>query len=145
MLGFQGRRRLCLPFAFALLLAGNSALGHPDLILQIEALDKQIASDPENAELLGKRGDLHRRHQGFEVAADDFRAARAAEPNYALVDFLEAKLMLDVGKPDLAERLLSRYLVTHPEHAFGRLRIWMVNGTSAKPIWPRRLDSGNQR
>ena len=34
---------------------------------------------------------------------------------------------------------------TRGSRGCGRLRIWMVNGTSAKPIWPRRLDSGNQR
>ena len=123
-MGYKGRRWPRLPLVFTLILQASMALGHPDLVLQIEALDKQIASDPENAELLCKRGDLHRRHQDFEAAANDFRAARATEPNYAPIDFLEGELMLDVGKPELAEHLLSRYLVTRPGHAFA----WVLRG-----------------
>lgn len=112
----------------ALLAPANRLFAHPDLLLQIEQLDREIATHPQNAELLARRGDLHRRHQDYAAASSDLNAARAADPGYALVDLLEGSLFLDTGRPDRAEQSLSRYLATHPEHAAAwilRARAWL--------------------
>lgn len=114
---------LCF-IAAVLLIAANSALGHPDLIQQIKALDEQLATDPENVELLCKRGDLHRRHEDFKSAERDFKLARAADPDHAAIDFLEAELLLDMGQPEPAEKMLSRYLSLLPGHGYA----WVLRG-----------------
>lgn len=108
----------------ALLLAAPVLFAHPDLLLQIERLDGEIAADPHNAELLASRGDLYRRHQDYAAAQEDFSAARAADPDYALLDFLEARLMLDTGRPQQARLRLDAYLPAHPGHAAA----WMLRG-----------------
>ena len=101
-----------------------SAFGHPDLLLQIEALDVQIEANSANAELLVKRGDLYRRHQDYEAAAKDFEAAKNADPGYLLLDFYQGRLLLELGDGLGAERRLSRYLDTHPQHAGA----WVLRG-----------------
>ncbi|HKJ16129.1 MAG TPA: tetratricopeptide repeat protein [Xanthomonadales bacterium] len=120
----QGRRSLRLLSLLMLLLACNTAFTHPDLVLQIEALDQQLVADPENVELLCKRGDLYRRHKEFDQAAKDFERARFINPGLPLVDFLEAKLLLDTRDPQAAAELLTRYLSLRPAHSFA----WVLRG-----------------
>ena len=108
----------------AALVTWGPAFTHTDLLLQIEQLDSQIALDPHNAELLAWRGDLYRRHQDYSRAADDFRAARAADPDYALLDFLESRLLLETGKPGEASRYIARYLALDP----GNASAWVLSG-----------------
>ena len=93
------------------------AWSHPDLLLQIEELDLAILSHPRDADLLARRGDLYRRHEDFAAAALDLAAARAAQPDYPLLDLYEGMLLLDTGNPAGAEALLSRYLRNHPQQA----------------------------
>ena len=57
-----------------------TAFAHPDLVLQIEALDIQLESNPTDSESLIKRGDLYRRHEDYNAAATDFAAARKINP-----------------------------------------------------------------
>jgi hypothetical protein len=65
------------------------AWSHPDL-LQIEELDLALAPRPKDADLLARRGDLYRQHEDYAAAALDLAAARAAQPDYPLLDLFEA-------------------------------------------------------
>ncbi len=107
---------------FASLLIILSALvtpawSHSDLLLQIEELNLAVASRQTDAELLVRRGELYRRHEDFAAAAVDLAAARAAQPDYPLLDLYEGMLLLDTGEPAGAEELLGRYLQDHPRQA----------------------------
>jgi predicted Zn-dependent protease len=90
---------------------------HPDLLEQIALLDQQIAQQPDNAALRVARGDLHRRHGDHEAAARDFAAARSIQPDFATLALQQARLLLEVGDPAGAERLLTQDLAVHPERA----------------------------
>lgn len=105
--------------ALLILLAAltSPAWGHPDLMVQIEALDAQLEAQPGNVELLLKRGDLYRRHQDYTAAARDFNTARSIDPSHPEIDFYAGRLSLAVGDGMEAERLLARYLADHPHHA----------------------------
>lgn len=100
------------------------AVAHTDIELQIETITRQLEIDPGNAELLLKRGDLHRRHVDYEAAALDFAAARQADPGVPMADFFEGRLALETGALETALALLGRHLETHPEHAAA----WVLHG-----------------
>lgn len=98
----------------AALLAATAARAHPDLLAQIERLDAQIRAQPDRADLLIHRGDLHRRHEDFAAAAQDFEAARALAPDDPELDFHQGRLALEAGDPEAAGRYLDRYLAARP-------------------------------
>lgn len=107
--------RVCLLIVLSTL--ALPAWSHPDLLLQIEELDLALVSNPADADLLTRRGDLYRRHEDFAAAALDLAAARTAQPDYPPLDLYEGMLLLDTGNPAGAEELLSRYLREHPQQA----------------------------
>jgi len=98
------------------LLLAPAAFAHPDLTAQINRLSEQIQAEPENVELLIRRGDLHRRHEEYAAAARDFEAARALAPNHPEIDFYQGRLGLEAGDIDAAARYLDRYLAENPLH-----------------------------
>ena len=112
-----GPRLLVRLACFLLLGLASPAWAHPDLLEQIEALDALLLADPNNSELLAERGDLHRRHEDYSAASRDFAAARASQSGYDLLDFYEARLLLETSQAAEAEELLNRYLLLHPQHA----------------------------
>lgn len=95
------------------------AWAHPDLLLQIEELSRQLQAEPYRADLLGRRGDLYRRHGDFTSAAADLARARLAQPGYPALDYFEALLLLDTEQPGAAAQILDRYLANQPEDASG--------------------------
>ena len=104
-----------------------SALAHPDLILQIEALDLQIKSSPTDTELLIKRGDLYRRHESYPAAASDFATVRKIDPDNSLLDFYAGHLLFDSGDFEAAELHFEKHLNNHSEHA----KAWGLRGETA--------------
>lgn len=96
------------------LLAAATALAHPDLAVQIEALDHAIGAQPGHASLYLRRGDLHRRHGDFAAAEVDFATARQLDPALAALDWREARALVDAGRPAEGEALLDRYLLLNP-------------------------------
>jgi len=102
----------------------STVVGHPDILAQIEELDRQLVEHPGDARLLVKRGDLNRRHQDYEAAQIDFTKARRADPGYPELDFFEGRLLLESGDPQRAVELLGRYLATKPQHA----NAWLLRG-----------------
>ena len=97
-------------------LLAPAAFAHSDLLAQIERLDDQIQAQPENAEWLIRRGDLHRRHEDYAAAARDFEAARALAPDHSEIDFYQGRLGLETADFDAAARYLERYLAANPRH-----------------------------
>lgn len=107
--------RACLLIVLSML--ASPAWTHPDLLLQIEELDRALASRPADADLLTRRGDLHRQHEDYAAAAQDLAAARSAQPDYPLLDLYEGMLLLDTGDPAGAEELFTRFLQEQPRLA----------------------------
>ena len=68
------------------------------MLAQIEALDLKIQGQATNVDLLIKRGDLYRRHLDYSAATLDFDAAREADPDKAIWDFYQGRLLLEQGK-----------------------------------------------
>lgn len=114
-------RLLLLVFGVALPLA---AISHPDLLIQIDGLNKQIEVHPADLELRLKRGDLYRRHENYEAAARDFEMVRMLDSGYLLLDYYQGRLLFQNGDAAGCEQLLSRYLTTYPEHAAA----WVLRG-----------------
>jgi acetyl esterase/lipase/Tfp pilus assembly protein PilF len=110
------------------------AFAHPELMLQIEDLSAQIETDPANADLLVKRGDLYRRHQDYPAAGEDFAEARNVDPDNSLLNFYEGRLLLDTGNSASARHHFSRYLEIYPEHS----NAWVLLGEAC-------IQSGDSR
>lgn len=117
--GWPTLRLAC--FLISLTLPVSPAWSHADILLQIEGLDSQLQQQPNNAELLIQRGDLYRRHGDYLAAAADFKTARAAQADVALLDFYEGRLLLETGDAAGAEQRLDRHLLSHPENANARI------------------------
>lgn len=100
------------------------AIAHTDLELQIAELSRQLADAPDNAALLIKRGDLYRRHEEYGAAAQDFAAARKANPDDPRIDFHEGRLALETGDAQRARELLNQYLALAP----GNGAAWVLLG-----------------
>ena len=98
-------------------LLANCALAHPDLDLQIEALDQAIIANPGDASLYLQRGDLHRRHGDYETAQADFDQARLLDPKLSELDLREGQALVDAGQLAAGESLLDRYLARFPDRA----------------------------
>jgi len=107
-----------------MLLGAPVCWGHPDLLVQIDALTAQLGETPDNVALLLKRGDLYRRHQDYEAAATDFDQVAALDPGDPSLDFYRARLEQDTGNPQAADQLFSRYLQLRPGHA----KAWKLRG-----------------
>jgi len=114
-----------LALFFAVALANATVCwGHPDLIAQIEALTARLAAQPDNVELLLKRGDLHRRHQDYAAAARDFDQAARIHPTHLMLDFYRGRLQQETGNSGAADRLFAGYLERRPGHA----KAWKLRG-----------------
>jgi len=103
---------------------GTSIEAHPDLLGQIEALTGQIEAEPENAELLVKRGDLYRRHEDYAASAVDIANARKLAPDNVQIDFYEGRMLYESGDPAGAEGLMAQYLINNPRH----VEAWLIRG-----------------
>ena len=101
----------------SIVLPGLPLHAHQDLILQIEQLDEQISIDPQNTELLIRRGDLYRRHGDWSAAEADFQMVRKIEPDHATIDFFEGRLLVTSGQDEKAIVLLTRQLEQNAQHS----------------------------
>jgi tetratricopeptide (TPR) repeat protein len=89
---------------------------HTDLQLQIFELSNQLAQDPENVQLLLRRGDLQRRHENWDLARADFKRVRELQPGNETVDWFEGRLEVQAGQPVAGVRYLERFLNANPNH-----------------------------
>ena len=118
------RRRLLALIAVGALANASVCWGHPDLMAQVEVLTLRLKEQPDNVELLLKRGDLHRRHQDYTAAALDFDRVADIDPAHLMLDFYRGRLQQETGNPAAAEKLLARYLQRRPGHA----KAWKLRG-----------------
>ncbi|MDX1459680.1 MAG: tetratricopeptide repeat protein [Xanthomonadales bacterium] len=86
---------------------------------QIDRLSDELEAQPRNADLLLRRGDLHRRHLDHESASRDFARAARFQPDHPLLDLYRGRLALEMNDSRRAVRLLDRYASRNPEHALG--------------------------
>lgn len=96
-------------------------LAHPGIDEQIVDVSLQITKTPNDASLFIKRGELHRIHREWNLAARDFNSATRIEPQRAVTDFHIARLWLDRGKPRKALRHVDRYLQKKPKGVVGHI------------------------
>jgi len=110
-------RFLCLLLVCSALLPGLQLQAHQDLLLQIEQLDHQISKDPQNTELLIRRGDLYRRHGDWRAAESDFQTVRKLSPNHSSIDFFEGRLLVTSGQNEEGVVFLTRLLGQNDQHS----------------------------
>lgn len=113
-----------LVFFLVFVLLSSTAWGHPEIVAQIEQLDREIAAQPANASLLLKRGDLYRRDGNYPAAHHDFSAAHRLDPSLSEFDFYAGRLALEMDDAVTAEEQLGRYLQSNPDNAAA----WALRG-----------------
>jgi tetratricopeptide (TPR) repeat protein len=104
---------LCL--AAALLAARASA--HGDLHEQIEAVSAALRSDPSNAVLVHKRGELYRAHCDYKAALADYARAERLDPGLSVVQLSRGRALLEWGRAAPARAALTSFLREQPDHA----------------------------
>lgn len=119
-----GRPAWLAAAAASLLCFAAAAVAHPELATQSAQLDDALEEQPASVDLLIRRGDIYRREGNFPAAAEDFSAARQLQPDNPELDFYQGRLLLDMGRAEEADELLSRWITTHPEQATA----WSLRG-----------------
>lgn len=74
------------------------AWAHTDLQVQIDAVSKQLATDPANTALLLRRGNLYRAHQDWQAAREDYQHVREIDPANSDVDWLAGRMEVEAGQ-----------------------------------------------
>jgi tetratricopeptide (TPR) repeat protein len=105
----------------AVMLAGLAALAipvqaHPEIEKQIADVTAQMKESPKDATLLLRRGELHRIHREWDLAAADFAGALDLDPGLTRVHLSAGRLELDAGRPARALKATGRYLATDPHN-----------------------------
>lgn len=103
------------------MLASAVVCAHPGIDEQIADVTLRMRKTPNDPSLFIKRGELHRIHQDWELAARDFNSAKRIEPQRAITDFHIARLWLERGKPKKALRHVDRYLQRTPDGLAGHI------------------------
>ena len=101
----------------SILLSSTPLQAHQELLLQIEQLDDQISKDPQNTELLIRRGDLYRRHGDWSAAETDFQMVRDLDSDHSSIDFFEGRLLVASGQNEEGIVLLTRLLEQNDQHS----------------------------
>lgn len=90
--------------------------GHGPLHGQIRLLDQEIAQEPEHAELLVKRAELHRLDGNPTNALADLGAAEKLAPDLDQIWWVRGRLWAEQQRPADALPDLNRWLERHPRH-----------------------------
>jgi len=110
----------------ALLILSMPLFAHEDLHSQIVEVTKHIQSDPANAALYLKRGELYRLHEQFELAARDYDRAAALDPQLHAIDHGRGLLGTAMGRTSDAIDALRRYVAAEPHDPEGRIALARV-------------------
>jgi tetratricopeptide (TPR) repeat protein len=105
-----------LIFLFASLL-----FAHEGLHEQIEAVTKEIRSNPNDADLYLRRGELFRWHGDAKKALSDYATAVRLNPALDIVDLYRGHLYSDRHEFGIGRKYLDRFLLKHPDHVDGHL------------------------
>ncbi len=106
--------RLCVLFLWLLTLPA-AARAHGPLSARIDAVSRQISSNPNDASLYVERAELYRREARPDRAARDLDRAEALDPGSSQVRVCRAQLALDAGQAVEARGLLSSVLAEEPD------------------------------
>ena len=104
-----------LTIATVSLASVNTELGHYDAAAT--ALDAALVRDPESADLLGTRANLHFRRRNFPAAVSDIRKAGAVRPGDWSLPLLEGVILITAAKPAEAVPALERASTLAPDSA----------------------------
>jgi len=105
----------------AWLVPSSLALGHGDVHLRIAELTEEIRHQPQSAALYVRRASLYALDESWEQALADYESARQIEPSSPNIDFLRAKVLVELGENERAVVLLDTFLDDKPGHADGHL------------------------
>ena len=72
----------CIALLAALFYWPGEGIAHPDLLMRIEQLSAQIASDPSDIDARIQRGELYRRHGDWALGSADLGKARELYPDH---------------------------------------------------------------
>jgi predicted Zn-dependent protease len=95
----------------------TGAHAHGDIHTQIEVVSESLRTDPNNAELYHKRGELHRAHREYRAALADYQRAQRLAPDLRVVHLSRGRALLETGQLEQAQRALTRFLELGPTHA----------------------------
>lgn len=107
------------------------AAGHGELSRKIAIFTKRIEAAPKDAGLRIERGECHRLHKDFGLAAADYDAALRLDPTLDAVHLCRAMLYFDSARHAKALTSIDAYLERVPRHVHGlhhRARILTVLG-----------------
>lgn len=107
---------------------------HADLQLQIEQLTEQISHEPNNTQLLLKRGDLYRRHGDWDAGRSDFEKVRRLQPDHPVIDWFDGRLFVASGQYREGDILLTRYLLSSPDHSGAYRMRAVARGNLHQPL-----------
>jgi len=105
----------------AVLVPASVALGHGDVHERIAELTEEIEQSPGNAALYVRRGSLYGLDESWAQALADYESAGRIDPSSADIDFLKAKVLVELEENERAVALLDSFLSSEPEHADGYL------------------------
>ena len=108
-----GRRGPTLVLVIALLAQASPSQAHDSITQQIARLTAELKSDPGNARLFLRRGELRRMNREWRDALADLDRAAALEPTLTRVDLVRAHVLLDASRPADAAAAASRFLLVN--------------------------------
>lgn len=101
--------------------AGTKAHAHGDAHIQIEDLNRQIATNSTHAPLFLRRAELHRLDGNWTNAIADLKQAAVLDPALPGVALEYGRVYFDAGQPERALPPLNDFLKANPSNAIGRL------------------------
>ncbi len=98
----------------------SAAHAHPGSHSRLHRLDQQIAKEPERADLLIRRAEVHRQSDHPALALIDVERAEALGAGVA-AELTRGLALLDLDRAAEARAALERYLAAHSKDARARL------------------------
>jgi tetratricopeptide (TPR) repeat protein len=126
------RASLLWSIVFVLITSTNVS-AHDGLHEQIIAVTKEIAKEPNNANLYLKRAELYRLHEEWKNSEKDFDRAEKLNSNLAVVDLGRGKLWLDSKRFSSAKLALEKFLSKEPQSFEGVITIARVSAKLKQP------------
>ncbi|MCA1622784.1 MAG: hypothetical protein LC768_14875 [Acidobacteria bacterium] len=109
------------------LVTSTNVSAHDGLHEQIIAVTKEIAKEPNNANLYLKRAELYRLHEEWKNSEKDFDRAEKLNPNLSVVDLGRGKLWLDAKRFSSAKLALEKFLTREPNSFEGVITMARVS------------------
>lgn len=92
------------------LVAPTRPFAHDAVQAQIRTLSRSITKEPRNADLYLRRGEAYRVLRQWAGAAADYERSRQLEPNLAVVDYCQGRMLFEAGRAKDAVAPLDRFL-----------------------------------